>query len=73
MKPTYSMLIQWSEIDKIFVVTIPEFSDRVSMPCTEGHSYEDAAQAGLEVIETFLEIWEEEGKPIPAPQGLGAV
>lgn len=72
MKTNYSMLIQWSEIDQIFVVTIPEFIGRVMMPCTEGNTYEEAAQSGLEVIETFLEIWEEEGKPIPEPRGLVA-
>ena len=57
MKSNYSMLIQWSDEDKIFVVTIPEFEGRVMMPCTHGDSYEDAVQAGKEVIETFLEIW----------------
>jgi predicted RNase H-like HicB family nuclease len=70
MKTNYSMIIQWSDIDQIFVVSIPEFAGRISMPCTEGNSYEDAAQAGLEVIETFLEIWEEEGKSIPEPRSL---
>lgn len=68
MKTNYSMLIQWSEIDRIFVVTIPEFVGRVSMPCTHGDTREEAVQHGLEVIETFLEIWEEEGKSIPEPQ-----
>ena len=32
MKSNYSMLIQWSDEDKIFVVTIPEFVGRVRMP-----------------------------------------
>jgi predicted RNase H-like HicB family nuclease len=72
MKTNYTMIIQWSKVDQVFVVTIPEFVGRVRMPCTEGNSYEDAAQAGLEVIETFLEIWEEEGQSIPEPQGLVA-
>ncbi len=70
MKSNYSMLIQWSDEDKIFVVTIPEFVGRVMMPCTHGDSYEDAVQAGQEVIETFLEIWTEEGQSIPEPQNL---
>ena len=69
---TYSMLIQWSEIDQVFVVTIPEFIGRVMMPCTDGQTYEDSARSGLEVIETFLEIWNEEGQPLPEPQGLVA-
>ena len=73
MNTNYSMLIQWSEIDRIFVVTIPEFIGRVSMPCTEGDTQEEAAKHGLEVIETFLEIWEEEGKSIPEPRALELV
>lgn len=72
MKTNYSMIIQWSDVDQIFVVTIPEFADRVRMPCTHGDTHEDAAQAGLELIETFLEIWEEEGKSIPEPRALVA-
>jgi hypothetical protein len=32
----YSMLIQWSNEDKLFLVTIREFCDRVVMPCTHG-------------------------------------
>ena len=68
MNSNYSMLIQWSDEDKIFVVTIPEFVGRVMMLCTHGDSYEDAVQAGQEVIETFLEIWTEEGQSIPEPQ-----
>ena len=43
MNTNYSMLIQWSEIDRIFVVTIPEFADRVMMPCTHGDTHEEAA------------------------------
>ncbi len=72
MKTNYTMIIQWSKIDQIFVVTIPEFVGRVRMPCTEGNTYEEAVQHGLEVIETFLEIWTEEGQPLPEPQGLVA-
>ena len=68
----YSMLIQWSEIDQVFVVTIPEFIGRVMMPCTDGQTYEDSARSGLEVIETFLEIWNEEGQTLPEPQRLVA-
>ena len=32
-----------------------------------------AAKHGLEVIETFLEIWEEEGKSIPEPRAMELV
>ncbi len=45
----YSMIIQWSEIDKLFLVTIPEFSDRVIMPCTHGTTRQEAIVNGEEV------------------------
>lgn len=63
--PNYSMLIQYSAIDNIYLVSILEFASRVPMPCTHGDTYEDAIAMGKEVIETFMEIWTEEGKAIP--------
>jgi antitoxin HicB len=57
-------------VDQVFVVTIPEFADRVAMPCTEGSTYEEAVRSGQEVVETFIEIWQERGEPIPSPQGM---
>jgi antitoxin HicB len=72
MNSHYSMMIQWSVIDQVFVVTIPEFADRVAMPCTEGQTYEEAVRSGQEVVATFLAIWQEKGEPIPVPQNLVA-
>lgn len=65
MNPQYSMVIQWSETDKCFVVYIPDFADRVAQPCTDGATYEEAARHGQEVIETYVEIWEGEDVPLP--------
>jgi antitoxin HicB len=63
--PKYSILIQYSTIDNIYMVSIPELVGKVSMPCTHGDTYEDALKMAYEVIETFMEIWTEEGEPIP--------
>jgi predicted RNase H-like HicB family nuclease len=68
----YSMLIQWSDEDQLFIVTIPEFSDRVMMPCTHGVTREEAIRNGEEVIEMYLEAWEAEGESIPCPAILQA-
>jgi predicted RNase H-like HicB family nuclease len=68
----YSMLIQWSDEDQLFIVTIPEFSDRVMMPCTHGKTREEAIRNGEEVIEMYLEAWEVEGESIPCPAILQA-
>lgn len=68
----YSMILQWSDEDELFLVTIPEFSKRVVMPCTHGKTREEAICNGEEVIEMYLEAWQAEGEPIPEPSTLQA-
>ncbi|BBC26457.1 type II toxin-antitoxin system HicB family antitoxin [Pseudanabaena sp. ABRG5-3] len=70
---SYSMRVQWSEVDRLFLVTIPEFADRVVMPCTHGETREKAIHNGEEVIEMYLEAWQIEGEAIPEPKTLQAV
>ncbi|MDJ0597462.1 MAG: type II toxin-antitoxin system HicB family antitoxin [Crocosphaera sp.] len=67
MMNQYSMVIQWSEEDQLFLVTIPEFSEQVIMPCTHGKTREEAEaiRSGEEVIEMYLEAWKAEGQTIP--------
>jgi predicted RNase H-like HicB family nuclease len=64
------MVIQWSSDDRLFLVTIPEFADRVVMPCTHGKTREEAIKNGEEVIELYLDAWEMEGESIPEPRML---
>ncbi len=66
----YSMTVQWSDEDQLFLLTIPEFADRVMMPCTHGETREVAIRNGEEVIEMYLEAWQAEGELIPAPLTL---
>ena len=66
----YSMTIQWSDEDQLFLVTIPEFADLVVMPCTHGKTREEAIHNGEEVIEMYLEAWQAEGESIPEPMTL---
>lgn len=54
----------------MFLVTIPEFSDRIVMPCTHGKTREEAIRNGEEVIEMYLEAWQAEGESIPTPNIL---
>jgi predicted RNase H-like HicB family nuclease len=72
----YSMTVQWSEEDQLFLVTIPEFADdlrsvldqRVLMPCTHGKTREQAIRNGEDVIDLYLEAWQTEGALIPEPR-----
>ena len=37
----YSMIVEWSDEDRLFLVTIPAFSELVVMPCTHGKTREE--------------------------------
>jgi predicted RNase H-like HicB family nuclease len=69
MKPCpYSMVIQWSDEDGVYVVTFPEFGG-----CrTHGETYEKAAKSGREVLELLVESAREDGQTLPPPATLQA-
>ena len=62
----YSMVIQWSQEDKLFLVHLPEFPWQEFH--THGKTYEEAAKNGREVIEAFVEMLIEENQPLPEPR-----
>ena len=57
----YSMLIQWSDEDEAYVVTLPEF------PTWHTHraTYEAAARNGEEVLRLVIEDYQKRGAPLP--------
>ena len=61
----YGMIIEWSDEDQAYVVTIPELPG-----CqTHGYSYEEAVRHGIEVMKLWIAARRESGRPIPAPRG----
>jgi antitoxin HicB len=66
----YSILIQWSEEDQRYVVTLPEFADRVMQPCNDGLSYEEALRNGQDTLENLIEFYEQEKWELPKPRTL---
>jgi predicted RNase H-like HicB family nuclease len=63
MNSQYSMLIQWSDEDQAYIVTLPEFPT-----ChTHGETYEEAVKNGEEVLKLIAEAYQERGEPLPAP------
>ncbi len=62
----YSMVIQWSEPDNAYIVTVPELPG-----CkTHGETLEEAVQQGKDAIESWIDAMEAWGRPIPAPRVL---
>jgi antitoxin HicB len=64
----WSMLIQWSDEDDAFLVTLPEWEGRVINPVTHGGTYEDAVRNGREVLEMLAELSIEQGRPLTEPK-----
>ncbi len=64
MKYYYSIVIQWSDEDQLFLVTLPEFTD-IMQPCTHGKNYEEALQNAQDLIESLIEIYNQDNKPLP--------
>ena len=60
----YSMIIQWDDDDKIFVVTVPELPGCM----THGRTYEEAVQQGQDAIESWITVARELGRPVPQPR-----
>ena len=60
----YSMLIEWSDEDDTYIVTVPELPGCI----THGATYADAVRQGEDAIVTWLETARAWGDPIPPPR-----
>ena len=65
----YSMVIQWSDEDQVYVVILPEFGPYCK---THGSTYKEAVENGSEVLELLMETYRAEGQPLPEPIKLGS-
>jgi len=68
----YSLLIQWSQEDGLYLVTLPEFATIAMQPCTYGKTYEEAIANAKEAIASYLEYCQEEGLVPPNPAIVAA-
>lgn len=60
----YSMVIEWSDEDQAFVVTVPELPG-----CkTHGETYEEAVSQAQDAITSWITARQLSGRPIPAPR-----
>jgi predicted RNase H-like HicB family nuclease len=62
----YSMVIEWSDEDQAYIVTVPELPG-----CrTHGASYEEAVAQGRDAIESWIAAREASGRSIPPPRAF---
>ena len=63
--PHYSMVIEWSDEDDAFLVTLPEWAEQTIQPVTHGDTYEEAVKNGRDVLEMLIETAQEDNIPLP--------
>jgi predicted RNase H-like HicB family nuclease len=65
-KPNYTVIIQWSDEDQCYVVSLPEWGKSCK---THGETYEEAAANARDVLEMLIESHDPavEG-PLPKPK-----
>ncbi len=68
MKSYYSMVIEWSDKDQAFIVSLPEFGPYAS---THGETYAEASRMGQEALESLIQVYQEEGRVLPPPLKYG--
>jgi antitoxin HicB len=61
----YSIIIQWSEEDRCFVVSLPEWGEFCH---THGETYEEALKNAQEVLQLLVDSSLEESEALPALQ-----
>lgn len=59
--PHYSMVIEWSDADDAFVVSVPEFPGQR----THGATYEEAVRQGRDLIDSLIMWTLQDGNPLP--------
>ena len=64
----YSILVQWSDEDQAYLVTLPEWADRVFNPVTNGTTYEEAVKHGHEALAALVESAQLRSDPLPEPR-----
>ncbi|NJL38959.1 MAG: type II toxin-antitoxin system HicB family antitoxin [Leptolyngbyaceae cyanobacterium SM1_4_3] len=68
MASHYTIIIQWSEEDQCYVVSLPEWGEYCH---THGDTYEEALQNAREVLELLTESALGTGRPLPEPRLFG--
>ena len=66
----YSVVIEWSNEDQVFVVSLPEWGELVY---THGATYEDAVRHGKDLIEGLTAARRASGEPLPSPRMFASV
>jgi len=66
-QPHYSMVIQWSDEDRTYIVSFPEWEAHGLIGHTHGDTYDEAVKQGRDVLHMLVTSAREEGESLPTP------
>lgn len=61
----YSMLIEWSNEDQVYIASLPEWGEYAQ---THGATYDEAARNGQDVLRMLIDSARAEGELLPEPR-----
>lgn len=64
----YSLLLQWSEEDKCYLATCPEFKGDLAQPFAHGDTWEEAGKEAAIALKGVTEVMAETKMPLPKPR-----
>ena len=68
----YSMVVQWSDDDQAYLVTLPEWEGRVFNPVTHGDSYEHAIKQAHEALAALVASSLQRAASLPEPRVIAS-
>ncbi len=66
------MVVQWSDDDQAYLVSLPEWEGRVFNPVTHGDSYEDAIKQAHEAVAALVASARQRSEPLPEPRVIAS-
>jgi predicted RNase H-like HicB family nuclease len=61
----YALILKWSEVDRAFIIEVPELPGCAA----DGETYQEAVQNVEVVIQEWIATAQALGRPIPEPKG----
>ena len=61
----YTIVIQWSDDDQVYIVSLPEWGDLIH---THGDTYEEALQRGQALLESLIQSRSSRHVELPEPR-----
>jgi predicted RNase H-like HicB family nuclease len=66
MNHKYTMIVKWSEEDKLYLVHFPDFPWQEFV--THGSTYQEAAQNGQDALDGLIAVLQDNNRPLPEPK-----